>query len=142
MGRWLREARVSQNLTQTDVAAAIGRSAQYVCEVEYGKRGGRMDPVMGLLWCEYLSLDPAELFAYLSLGTTEIERFTVQHYLQSGAWAHKFVQARRSLAQIRPLIDELLGSLKVNSGEKDQAFQIRNAVDKALSALNIPRMRK
>lgn len=142
MGRWLRKERLRQGHTITDVADAVGRNFRWVSDVELGRRGRRMEPVIGMLWCDYLALDPATLFAYLGLGDTDIDRYRAQHYLQTAAWAHRFTQGKRALERAVPEMDALLEGLKAGSPQKAQAYQIRDAIRAALNALRIPQTRK
>lgn len=142
MGDWLRNARLQRRHTQKDVADAIGRGIQYVCDVEKGRRGHKMDPVIALLWCEYLALDPETLFGYLGLGQTDTERYRIQHYLETTAWAHRLMGAKRQLERALPESEDLWASLKPGSPQKAQALQVRDAIRGSLNALRIPRSRK
>jgi len=140
MGAWLRKMRLQRGHTITDVAAAIGRNFRYVSDVELGRRGHKMDPVVALLWCEYLVLEPEQMFAYLGLGDTELDRYRVQHYLQTASWAQRFTVSKRELQRALPVAEELcVALLKANRPEKAKAYQIRDAIKAALSGLRIPR---
>ena len=138
MGRWLRKNRLAQGHTINDVADAVGRNYRWVSDVELGRRGRRMDPVLGMLWCDYLALDPTQLFAYLGLGDTDIDRYRAQHYLQTSAWAHRFTQGKRALEKALPEMEALLASLRAGTQQKAQAYQVRDAIRAALNALRIP----
>lgn len=139
MGKFLRKARLRRGHTLKDVGAALGRKISFVCDVEHGRRGHRMDPITALLWAEYLVVDPQELFSYLGFGDTELDRFRVQQYLQSSAWAHRFTVGRRTLQNALPEIEALWSSLKSGTPQKAQAFQVREAIQIALESLRVPR---
>ena len=140
MGRWLRKAREDRGHTLQDVAAAIGRNFRFVSDVELGRRGHKMDPVMALLWCEYLALEPEVMFAYLGLGDTDLDRYRVQHYLQTAAWAHRFTRSKRELQSALPVIESLCQDLlRAARPEKAKAYQVRDAIKAALAGLTIPR---
>lgn len=141
MGEWLKENRVRQGHRLKDVADAIGRGIQYVCEVEHGRRGHRMEPVTALLWCEYLELDPATIFGYLQHGSGELERMRIQHYLETGTWARKFVHAKKAVDVSLPLVENLIQDAKPG-WRKNQLYQIRDALQTVQSALHVPRKRK
>ena len=139
MGRWLRKVRLQRNHTIVDVAAAIGKDFRYVSEVELGKRGHQMDPLIALLWSEYLALDPETFFNHLGLGETDLDRFRVQQYLQTSAWAHRFTQGKRQLDRALPVAESLYAKMRHNSPEKSEAKQILDAIRGAVEALRIPR---
>lgn len=141
MGEWLREHRLKQGHRLKDVSDAIGRGIQYVCDVEHGRRGHRMEPVTAMLWCEYLELDPATMFSYLQLGSGELERQRIQHYLETGTWARKFVAGKRALDDVAPLVDDLIAGMSPGL-KKNQLYQIRDAIETARGALRVPRKRK
>jgi transcriptional regulator with XRE-family HTH domain len=139
MGTWLRRLRLDRGVRQQDVGAAIGRGIQYVCDVEQGRRGHRMDPVIALLWCDYLHADPQVMFTYLGMGDTDMARFRVQHYLETGKWAHRFMNAARKLDEAGPLIEQMLADTRARDPRKQELFQIRDAIFSAREALRIPR---
>lgn len=138
MGRWLARARVQRGHRQQDVADAIGRSNRYVSDVERGYRGHRMDPVIALLWCDYLVLEPTQMFAYLGLGDVELARWRVQHYMETGAWAHRFMQARALLRKALPAAEAIAVKYQRHNVLKAEAFQVRDAVRGAIEALRVP----
>jgi len=138
MGEWLRGHRMAQGHRLKDVADAIGRGIQYVCDVEHGRRGHRMEPVTALLWCEYLELDPADIFKHLSIGSGELQRLRIQHYLETGTWARKFVKGKRALDDVAPMVDDLIAHASPGP-RKNQLYQIRDAIETARGALRVPR---
>lgn len=142
MGKLLRKTRLQRGLKLRDVAAAIGRNTSYVCDVEHGRRGHNMDPVLAMCWAEYLVIDPQVLFDHLGFADSDVDRFRVQHYLQTAAWAHRYTQGRRKLKEALPEIDALWAHLKPGTREKAQASQVRDAIRAALEALRIPRTSK
>lgn len=141
MGEWLKEHRVKQGHRLKDVADAIGRGIQYVCEVEHGRRGHRMEPVTAILWCEYLELDPATMFRFLQYGTGELERLRIQHYLETGTWARKFVSAKKAVDQSLPIIENLIQGTKPGL-RKNELYQIRDTLQTVQAALHVPRKRR
>lgn len=48
LGHAIREAREAQNLTQKQVAAAMGVSHQWISEIERGKPNARIDAVLAI----------------------------------------------------------------------------------------------
>ena len=138
MGRWLRKIRLQRGHTQSDVGAAIGRNFRFVSDVELGHRGLRLDPVIALLWCEYLIANPDTLFGYMGLGETDMQRFRVQDYLRTGAWAHRFTEGRRRLIEAHADAEKLLGDLRSGTPAKLQAYRIRDSIKAALEAIHIP----
>lgn len=48
LGAAIREAREAQNLTQKQVAAAMGVSHQWISEIERGKPNARIDAVLAI----------------------------------------------------------------------------------------------
>lgn len=139
MGKFLRKARLRRGATLKDVSAALGRKISYVCDVEHGRRGQRMDPVTAHLWAEYLVIEPEEIFKYLERTAPEVERFRVKQYLESSAWAHRFMVGQKSLEKALPEIDALWAALKSGSPQRAQAAQVREAIQIAIEALKIPR---
>lgn len=138
MGQWLRKNRMARGYTLEEVAAAIGRNFRYVSDVELGRRGRNMQPVIGLLWCEYLCVDPNTLFDYLGLGSTDLERFRVQQYLQTGAWAHRLVQGLSHIKQCEQIMEQILKVAPVQGPLKTLCFQLRDEIQGARIALRIP----
>lgn len=134
MGLWLRQARVARKCRLKDVGDAIGRGPQYVHDVEMGRRGKRMDPVLALMWCEYLVLDPQVMFSYLGLGDTESQRFRILHYLETGAWAVKFLKGKKALERAMRELDGLMRGLPsgVQKAQLKQIFDLLETVDGAL----------
>lgn len=141
MGEWLREHRVKRRARLKDVGDAIGRGPQYVSDVEHGRRGHRMDPVIALLWCEYLVLDPAVMFSYLSLGSTDLERFRIQHYLETSAWATKFMRGKEALKKAKTELESAIDGMPPNvlKGQLRQVFSYLETVE---GALRVPHKRK
>lgn len=139
MGAWLRKARIRRGHTQRDVAQAIGRSIQYISEVEHGRRGHKMEPVTALQWCEYLNLDSGVMFGHLQLGESELERWRVRHYLETSAWASKYMRALRILRAARSELKELLATLRVGTRERDVAKALQEHIDAAITCLHVPR---
>jgi transcriptional regulator with XRE-family HTH domain len=141
MGVWLRRARLERHARLKDVGDAIGRGPQYVCDVEHGRRGARMDPVVVLLWCEYLVLDPAVMFAYLSLGDTDLQRFRIQHYLETGAWAVKFMKGKKALDRAQRDLKAAVTGLPAGV-QKSQLRLVLAHLETVQGALRVPHMRK
>lgn len=139
MGAWLRKLRTDRGVRQQDVGAAIGRGIQYVCDVEQGRRGHRMDPVIALLWCDYLHADPQVMFTYLGMGDTDMARFRIQHYLETGKWAQKFMNASRKMDEAAPIIERMVASTPARDPMKSELFQLRDAILSAREALRVPR---
>lgn len=141
MGEWLREHRLKRNARLKDVGDAIGRGPQFVSDVEHGRRGHRMDPVIALLWCEYLVLDPQVMFAYLSLGDTDLERFRIQHYLETGAWATKFMRGKRALGMAQTELQSVVDGMTPNS-IKTQLRHVLSLLETVDGALRVPHKSK
>lgn len=141
MGEWLREHRIKRGARLKDVGDAIGRGPQYVSDVEHGRRGHRMDPVIALLWCDYLVLDAAVMFSYLSLGDTDLERFRIQHYLETQAWATKFMKGKQALDKARGELEGAIDGMPPNvlKGQLKHVLSLLETVD---GALRVPHKRK
>jgi transcriptional regulator with XRE-family HTH domain len=56
VGRTLKEIREKKSIPLHVVAEAIGSSAQYVCDVEHGRK--RLTPKVIQLWCKAVGTDP------------------------------------------------------------------------------------
>lgn len=139
LGAQLRRTRIKRGHTQRDVAQAIGKSIAYVSEVEHGRRGHRMDPVVAVQWAEYLHMDSEQMFAQLQLGKTEISQWRVRHYLETSAWASKYMRAVRGLKKAQGETRELLSTLKHGTRERDVARSLHERIEAAITCLHVPR---
>lgn len=100
-----------------------------------------MDPVLALLWCEFLVVDADFFFSHLGYGSTEMDRFRVQHHLETSTWAHRFVRGKRDLEKAAQIMDEL-ALLLPRGHEKDLGSEIVRLLSSANKALRIPRIRE
>ena len=141
MGEWLRQNRIKRGARLKDVGDAIGRGPQFVSDVEHGRRGHRMDPVIALLWCDYLVLEPSVMFSYLSLGDTDLERIRIQHYLETGAWATKFVHGKKALDKAQRGLLDIVDGMAPNA-LKTELRHILSLLETVDGALHVPQKRK
>lgn len=143
MGLYLREARERSGRTQCDVADAIGRSYKYVSAVETGTRGGKMDPLTALRWCEYLELDAQRVFYFL--GIAEPHRSAeVARYLGTVAWSVQILRAQDALQALRAELDGLRAELDADGGApmrrvRDVVDNARTLAQQGLRVLRAPR---
>ena len=56
LGKFIRRVRKMRKLKQVDLARAIGRSNQYVCDLEKGRRGTRLSPELAVIIADYLQV--------------------------------------------------------------------------------------
>ena len=63
LGKFIRRVRKMRKLKQIDLARAIGRSNQYVCDLEKGRRGTRLSPEMAVLIADYLQVPLNQLIS-------------------------------------------------------------------------------
>jgi transcriptional regulator with XRE-family HTH domain len=71
LGTYLRDARKRRGLRLADVANAIGRTTQFVCDIEKGRRGGRwLQAQTVAMWAGYLEI-PVSTIADLQRGSVD-----------------------------------------------------------------------
>jgi len=63
LGKFIRRVRKMRKLKQIDLARAIGRSNQYVCDLEKGRRGTRLSPEMAVMIADYLQVPLNQLIS-------------------------------------------------------------------------------
>lgn len=61
LGRFIKRARKARNLKLRQVADAIGKSPQYICDIEKGRRGQNMHPLLAVKLAEFLNVPIAAI---------------------------------------------------------------------------------
>jgi|SRR5712672_1172067 len=56
LGKFLKKARVARKLKLRHVGAAIGVSPAYICDLEYGRRGKNLNPIMAIRLADFLNV--------------------------------------------------------------------------------------
>jgi len=138
----LQRVRKKQGHTLKDVAAAVGRGISWVSEVEHGRRGSRMDPVLAFLWADYLSIDPGQLLEATGLSGHSQELARVRHYLETGQWAHKFIRARARLADALKLAERIAADAPLSAGIREDALSLKSHITGVITLLRVPRTGK
>ena len=123
VGAYLAQTRRERGHTLRDIADALGRSTQWVSDVEHGRRGSRMDPVLALLWAEYLNIDAQPVLDSIGLLGERRELSRVRHYLETGQWAHKWLAGHKKLGE---LVDKI-ASIRANVGPGDKFARVPRA---------------
>src|SRR5258706_10866822 len=63
LGRFLRKARKARRLRLRHVAAAIGKSMAYICDLENGRRGKNLNPTIAVQLADFLNVPVTTLFS-------------------------------------------------------------------------------
>lgn len=139
LGRMLQKVRKRRGHTLKDVAAAVGRGISWVSDVEHGRRGSRMDPVLAFLWADYLSIDPGQLLEATGLSGHHQELARVRHYLETGQWAHKFIRAKSRLVKALELAERIATDAPLSAGIREDALSLKSEISGVITLLRIPR---
>jgi hypothetical protein len=91
LGAFLRTSRLKAGHTQTEVAQAISRRPSWVCEIEFGARGARLEPLIAMTWATFLRVDPVRVLELMGL---ECQQPDVRRYLETAMWGRAIVSAR------------------------------------------------
>ncbi len=143
VGAYLANTRRERGHTQQEVADALGRSVQWVSDVEHGRRGSRMDPVLALLWSEFLNIDAQSVLDSIGLVGERQELARVRHYLETGKWAHKWLAGHKKLGEL----GKKIAIIRANTGPGDKFARVpredlnelKSLVKSCLQLLRIPR---
>ena len=73
VGVLLAKVRKKQNRKQKDVAAALNKTVAYICDIEKGRRGQRMDPLLLMRWADYLNLPITVVLTHAGIIDEEYE---------------------------------------------------------------------
>lgn len=138
MGGKLRAARLKKGLKLREVAASIGRKQQYVCEVEHGRAGRRMDPTTALMWSDYLGIDASEIFECLSVRNADVGSLRIRSYLETASWARRYVVGKRSVEESRKIVADMIVDARPKTLEHDRLIDLRDRLGTAHNALTIP----
>ena len=115
LGKFIRRIRKHRKLKQTDLARAIGRSNQYVCDLEKGRRGLRMSPELALTIADYLQVPLNQLISH----HVELSPITNTDKL------NQIYRAIRHKTRAKRIMLALEGLLNASDELKDEVLQKR-----------------
>ena len=113
-GSWVRQLRLKRGYSQRQVALAVGKSTSWVCELEKGRRGVRIqDPEFYIALAEYMNVPLGAVLDAANIPKTKEDQ---RHHS-----VYRMVRNRSIAQRIVKTIDELektSNSLEILSTDK------------------------
>ncbi len=142
LGNYLRKVRLDRGHTLREVGDALGRGTSWVSDVEHGRRGSRMDPVIAALWADFLAIDAQPLLDSIGLSGERAELSRVRHHLETGQWAHKFLKAEEVAGKLQVEIARISATLEGKASGvvfQDDLTTLKSLANTCKGLLRVPR---
>lgn len=137
MGAYLKARRHTLGHCQDDVAAAIGKTRQYVSETERGARGTFMDTLTAYTWAHYLQVEPMRLLNFLGHEGANGELKGMIDHMSTIMWARRLMQTQNVLKELAIEVDAA-GASTQNPHEKQRFTKWRHKIQDMLALVSAP----
>lgn len=136
LGKFIRRIRKQRNLTLQKVGASLGKSAGYVCDIEKGRRGKYINPLLLIKFAEILDVP---LTTMLTNAGMEVDENSVkyrallkmtrnkrrsQRIVEAFAACYSHLEALKAEASGVPALERLAENLTISMRELDTAISL------------------